>query len=177
MLVRYFGTICREVFMLSNTKTSLKVVAAILISAFANNSLLAQTSDPDVIQHMNWCAGDWGHNIGAQDAVNIVNGLVVAGYPNPVSGYVGVINMISPQIAANTFKRPTFIDAARAIVWAHPETAVTLALTCQSHNRPVKGLLESKKGEVEKWLKGGSVSTPTRDDLNCGPATPVPCVR
>ncbi len=161
----------------SNTMTSLKMAVTILISAFANNSVLAQTSDPDVIQHMNWCAGDWGHNIGAQDAVNIVNALVVAGYPNPVSGYVGVINMIDPQIAANTIKRPTFIDAARAIVWAHPGTAVTLALTCQSHNPPVKGLLESKKGEIEKWLKGGGVFAPSRDDLNCGPVTPVPCVR
>ena len=55
--------------MSSNTMTSLKVIVTILFSAFANNSTFAQTSDPDVIQHMNWCAGDGGHNIGAQDAL------------------------------------------------------------------------------------------------------------
>lgn len=139
---------------LNGLKNTLVLPLAIgALAAIHFNNAQAATSDPDVNLHMDWCAGDWGVNEGAPEAIDYANAAIAAGYPNQVSAIVGIINQI-PGASPNILKRPPVIDAARALVNVNSEIAVQLALTCQNHNSGVKSLLLKKKDAVADWLRG-----------------------
>ena len=108
--------------------------------------------------NLGWADKDWGFNEGAQEAINLINTIVSAGYANQVSAIIGVINNIpgglGGAIAGNTLKRPPIMDAARGLVLANSDLAVQLALTCQHHNPPVRSKLASLSNLVVEYLKG-----------------------
>ncbi|MBB6223847.1 hypothetical protein [Rhizobium leguminosarum] len=108
--------------------------------------------------NLGWCMGDWGHNEGAQEAINYINTAVSAGYASQVGAVVGIINNLpgglGAGIAGETLKRPPIMDAAKALVQVSPDLAVQLALTCQAHNGAGRNRLSSRPDLVAAFLKG-----------------------
>jgi hypothetical protein len=117
-----------------------------------NSSVGNSASDMDNVRlHMNWCAGDWGHNEGADEAIDYINTAVAAGYPE-VGALVEIINNI-PGAAGEILKRPPIIDAARALAHVDSDLAVKLALTCQNNSPTVKNMLLQHSSAVAEWLR------------------------
>ncbi|WLF99796.1 hypothetical protein Q5698_22830 (plasmid) [Brucella intermedia] len=125
-----------------------------------NQQVQLPQSDPQrefVRVQMKWCTTDWGHNEGAQEAINYINSAVSAGYANQVSAVIGIINnipMLGAGVAGEVLKRPPIIDAARALVLVNPDIAIKLALTCQAHNAPIRSRLNAQPNLVAAFLRG-----------------------
>jgi hypothetical protein len=132
-----------------------------LCSAFSTAQ--AQSVDGE----LSWCSGDWGHNEGASEAIQILSkygsvidpattAMVNAGIP-----LVGaIVNIFNPNAdpAGEVLKRPPIMQAATVIVHTNPDDAVDLAITCQAHNGASINFLNARRSEVANWLRTHTIS-------------------